>query len=96
MWPPLLLLLARALAWLAVALGASLAWHAAAPVARWRLRHLPGPRGAWPLLGHLPQMARRGRGACLDAWAAQHGGIFKARARAARADAQPRCDEAAS
>lgn len=72
-------MLLLALAWLAGALVALLAWHAAAPLRRWRLRGIPGPRPV-PLLGNLPQLARRGRMAALHAWAAEFGPVYKARA----------------
>jgi hypothetical protein len=62
---------------LAALLAAALAWYLAAPVASWRLRHIRGPR-AWPLLGNLPHLMRHGRGASLDAWAAQYGPLYKA------------------
>jgi hypothetical protein len=65
----------------AALLAAALTWHLAAPVASWRLRHIPGPR-AWPLLGNLPHLMRHGRIASLDAWAAQYGPLYKARAAA--------------
>ena len=68
----------QALPWLVAVLCTALALHAAAPLASWRLRALRGPR-PWPLLGNLPQMARRGRTAAFEAWAVEYGPMFKVR-----------------
>lgn len=45
------------------------------PVARWRLRHLPGPPFRW-LVGHLPEMVRLGQETAYAEWGKQYGGVF--------------------
>ena len=45
------------------------------PVARWRLRRLPGPPFRW-LVGQLPEMLGRGQEAAYAEWGRRYGGVF--------------------
>jgi hypothetical protein len=72
---------AAAVAAVFVALASLLALALCAPLARWRLRSIPGPRSL-PIVGSLPEVLRRGSFALFSEYRERYGGAFQARARA--------------